>query len=172
MNVVHGNICEKKPVGRKMYRDRTELLARRANLLGTYDRLLLTMYLDKQLSYRQIARLTGASEARISRRINRLIKRLLEGQYLTCIRNRRRFSRTQMQIAKQYFLEGLSLRQIARKRNCSYYHVRLTVAQLRKTIEQLSTANQKAAVNKARATNYELRTMNTEQRTMNNELNA
>lgn len=138
MEGVHSNICEQRPDGRKIYRDRTELLQRRANLLDSYERLLMTMYLEKQLSYRQIARLTGTSEARVSRKINRLLKQLLESQYLTCMRNRHRFSRTQMQIAKQYFLEGLSLRQIAQKRNCSYHHIRLTVVNLRQSIEKIS----------------------------------
>jgi len=100
------------------------LLRSRLNLLNGKDKVMITMYLENGNSFRQIARLTGVSEARIARRIRGLTKRLIDGQYIVCLRNRNKFSKAQMTIARDYFLTGLSIKKIAAKRHKSIYNVR------------------------------------------------
>jgi len=135
MEKIHKNISQRTLKARDNYRDRIDLLRSRAGLLAGKDKLLMTMYLENGNSFRQIARLAGVSEAAIGRRIRKITKRLLNGEYITCLRSRNEFTKTEMDIAKDYFLLGLSIRKIAARRHCSYYHVRETL----KKIQQLVT---------------------------------
>jgi len=116
------------------YRDRIDLLRSRVNLLTGKDRLLMTMYLENSNSFRQMARLAGVNESSIARRIHRVTKRLIDGEYITCLRNRDKFSKTEMAIAKDYFLLGLSMKKIAGKRRRSYHRVRETLKKIQRLV--------------------------------------
>ena len=122
------------PKDRNEYRDRIDLLRSRVNLLTGKDKLLMTMYLENSNSFRQMARLAGVNETRIARRIHKVTKRLIDGEYITCLRNRKKFTKTEMAIAKDYFLLGLSMKKIAGKRRCSYYHVRKTLKKIQRLV--------------------------------------
>ncbi len=135
MEKIHKNISQRTSKAKNKYRDRIDLLRGRANMLTGKDKLLMTMYLKNGNSFRQIARLAGVSEAAIGRRIRKITKRLLNGEYITCLRSRDEFTKTEMDIAKDYFLLGLSIRKIVAERHCSYYLVRETL----KKIQQLVT---------------------------------
>jgi len=127
-------IPERMPKDKNEYRDRIDLLRSRVNLLTGKDKLLMTMYLENSNSFRQMARLAGVNETRIARRIHKVTKRLLDGEYITCLRNRNKFSKTEMAIAKDYFLSGLSMKKIAGKRRCSYYRVRKTLKKIQRLV--------------------------------------
>jgi predicted DNA-binding protein YlxM (UPF0122 family) len=131
MKRIHVNLSQETLDARTSYRDKIDLLHSRASLLAGRDKLLMTMYLENGNSFRQMAQLAGVSEANISRRIHRLIKRLMDGEYITCIRNREKFTETEMIIAKDYFLMGLSIKKIAAKQQLSYYCVRETLKKIR-----------------------------------------
>lgn len=135
MKQIHKNISHKQSEIKNNYRDRIDLLANRVGLLTGKDKLLMTMYLENGNSFRQMARLAGVNEAHIARRIHKIIKRLLDGEYITCLRNRDQFSATEMNIAKDYFLLGLSIRRIATKRHFSYYRVRETLKKIQRIIK-------------------------------------
>ena len=130
MKKIHTNISQKTLEDRNRYRDEIDLLRGRLNLLDGKDKVLMTMYLENGNSFRQIARLTGISDTSIARRINGLTKRLLDSQYIICLRNRDKFTREQMIIAKDYFLTGMSMREIVIKRHWSFYHVRETLKKI------------------------------------------
>jgi len=134
MKKIHTKIPERTLKDKNEYRDRIDLLRSRVNLLTGKDKLLMTMYLENSNSFRQMARLAGVNESCIARRIYRLIKRLLDGEYITCLRNRNKFSKTEMGIAKDYFLLGLSMKKIAVKRRRSYYRVRETLKKIQRLI--------------------------------------
>ncbi len=110
MKNIHTNISQKTLETKNRYRDEIDLLRGRLNLLDGKDKVLMTMYLENGNSFRQIARLIGISDTSIARRINGLTKRLLDSQYIICLRNRDKFTREQMTIAKDYFLTGMSMR--------------------------------------------------------------
>jgi len=135
MKKIHTNISQKTLEAKNQYRDEIDLLRGRLNLLNGKDKVLMTMYLENGNSFRQIARLTGISDTSIARRINRLTKRLLDSQYIVCLRNRDKFTREQMTIAKDYFLTGLSIRKIAMKRHRSFYHVRETMKKIQSILK-------------------------------------
>ena len=130
MKKIHKNISQKTLEAKNQYRDEIDLLRGRLNLLNGKDKVLMTMYLENGNSFRQIARLTGISDTSIARRINKLTKRLLDSQYIICLRNRDKLTREQMTIAKDYFLRGLSIRKIAIKRYRSFYHIRETMKKI------------------------------------------
>lgn len=135
MKKIHTNISQKTLGAKNQYRDEIDLLRGRLNFLSGKDKVLMTMYLENGNSFRQIARLTGISDTSIARRINRLTKRLLDNQYIICLRNRDKFTREQMNIAKDYFLTGLSIRKIAIKRHRSFYHVRETMKKIQSILK-------------------------------------
>ena len=135
MKKIHTNISQKTLGAKNQYRDEIDLLRGRLNFLNGKDKVLMTMYLENGNSFRQIARLTGISDTSIARRINRLTKRLLDNQYIICLRNRDKFTREQMNIAKDYFLTGLSIRKIAIKRDRSFYHVRETMKKIQSILK-------------------------------------
>ena len=113
-----------------------ERLSSRVDLLTGKDKLLMTMYIRNGNSFRQMARLAGVNEAHIARRIRKIMKRLLDGKYITCLRNRDQFTTTEMTISKDYFLLGLSIKKITAKRHFSYYRVRQTLQKIKAVIKQ------------------------------------
>ena len=118
---------------RDEYRDQVDLVRSRLDMLVGKDRVLMEMYWEHGHSFRDIGHVAGIGEVTMSRKIRRLTKRLIDGEYIICLRNRSRFTQMQMDIAKDYFLVGLSMKAIADKMGCSYYRVR----QKLKEIEQL-----------------------------------
>jgi predicted DNA-binding protein YlxM (UPF0122 family) len=124
MKRIHENIAEQTINVKGLHRGRIELLRSRLNLLSGTDKLLMTMYIQHGNSIRQIARIRGATEASIARRIRAISKRLADGPYIECLRNRDRLTSGQLAIAKDYYLMGLSIRRIASKRRWSFYRVR------------------------------------------------
>lgn len=133
METINANIPESISTPKNTYRDRIDLLRSRVSLLSGKDRLLMTMYLENSNTFRQMARLAGVNEASIARRIRKVTKRLVDGEYITCLRNRDKFTRTEMAVAKDYFLLGLSQRKIASKRDYSIHQV----CKILKRIQQL-----------------------------------
>ena len=140
MEKVHKNIPQSTLTAKNTCRDRIDLLRSRLSLLAGKDKLLMTMYLENGNSFRQMARLTGVNEASIARRIHRVTKRLIDGEYITCLRNRNKFTRIELDIAKDYFLLGLSMKKIAKKRNSTYYYVRKTLKKIQRLVTTIETA--------------------------------
>ncbi len=133
MKKIHINISQTTLEAEKRRRDELDLLRSRLHLLNGKEKVLMTMYLENGSSFRQIARLAGVCDTSIARRIHILTERLTDGEYITCLRNRDKFTRAEMAVAKDYFLLGLSQRKIAINRNCSVYRIR----KILKRIQQL-----------------------------------
>ncbi len=134
MKKVHENAAQYSTKVRNGHRDRIDLLRSRVGLLTGKDKVLMTMYIENGNSFRQMARLVGVNEARIARRIHKVTGRLMKGEYTTCLRNRDKFDSGELDIAKDYFLSGLSIRKIARKHNRTYYGVRKTLKKIQGVI--------------------------------------
>ncbi|MHC4424656.1 MAG: AsnC family protein [Planctomycetota bacterium] len=135
MKRIHANVSEETHDVKSRHRDQIDLLRSRLNLLSGKDRVLMTMYVENGNSFRQIARLLGVSETSIARRIHTMTKRLMDGEYIVCLRNRGKFTKRQMDVAKDYFLMGLSMRKIAEQRCWSVYRVRQTVMKIRSVMQ-------------------------------------
>ena len=127
MEAIHQNISQERKEARNIYRDRIDLLRSRVELLVGKDRLLMTMYLENGNSFRQMARLAGVNETSITRKIHKVTQRLIDSEYITCLRNRDKFASNEMAVARDYFLSGLSIKKISRRRRLTYYSVRQTL---------------------------------------------
>jgi len=134
MKRVHENIAKQANNVKGRHRGGIELLRSRLNLLSGTDKLLMTMYIEHGNSIRQIARIRGVSETSIARRIRAITKRLTDGPYIDCLRKRDKLTSRQLAIAKDYYLMGLSMRQIAAKRRRSYYRVRDTINEIQSIV--------------------------------------
>jgi hypothetical protein len=122
---------QKMSIDKNDQRNAIELLRSRAKLLKGNDKILMLMYLDKGNSFRQMACLAGVHERNIARRIYKLARLLIEGEYIYCLRNHKKFSTTELAVAKEYFLNGLSMEKIAAKRHFTLYHVRKILQDIR-----------------------------------------
>jgi predicted DNA-binding protein YlxM (UPF0122 family) len=107
-----------------------DLLQSRIDLLTGRDKVLMKMYLEKGANFSQLAKLAGASEAKIARRIRTLSARLVDGRYIAFLRNKDKFTETELDIAKNYFLLGLSMRKIAENMKYTYYRIRKTIKRI------------------------------------------
>lgn len=134
MKRIHGNIAKQTSNVKGRHRGGIELLRSRLNLLSGTDKLLMTMYIEHGNSIRQIARIRGVSETSVARKIRAITKRLTDGPYIDCLRNRNKLTGRQLAIAKDYYLMGLSMRQIAAKRCRSYYRVRDTINEIQNIV--------------------------------------
>ncbi len=120
--------------------DEVRLLLRRADILGAADRALVLMYLEKGTCFSDIARITGRNEANVARRIHKLIARLLDGRYITCLGHRAVLGKLNLAIARDRLIEGLSVRQIAARRQTTVYRVRTGLGKIRLLLDgQLKT---------------------------------
>ena len=132
---VHGNVGCGKVDGECWSRRTAELLRSRVEMLDGKDKVLMTMYVDNGTSFRQMARLAGVSEVTVARRIRKMSKRLIEGRYIDCLGHRDKLSRAELDIAKDYFLAGWSMEDIADRRRRTYYHVRKTIQRIERLLE-------------------------------------
>lgn len=116
------------------YRDQIDLLRSRVELLKGRDKLLMTMHINNGNSFRQMARLIGVNEGTVARRIRKITKRLLDGEYVPCLRHRDKLTTTELAIAQEHFLVGVSIRKIAARQKTTYYHIYETVKRIRRII--------------------------------------
>jgi hypothetical protein len=137
MRTVHGNISQSTSEARTLYRDRIDLLRSRVSMLSGKDKLLMTMYLENGNTFRQMARLAGVNEANIARKVHRITKQLLDGKYITCLRNSNKFTKTELAVAKDSFLLGLSQKRIAAKRRCRVHQIRASVKRIKQIVATL-----------------------------------
>ncbi len=134
MNRTHGNVSEQTLEARSLNRDRVELLRGRLNLLDGREKVMMVMHVENGNSFRQIARLLGLNESTVARKIGRLSRRLIDSEYIACLRNRDKLTKGQMAVAKDYFLKGLSKREIAQKKRWSRYRVGRIVDDIRSIV--------------------------------------
>lgn len=137
MKDIHENITKEDLEQRKSRRREIELLRGRLKLLAGRDRIIMTMYMENGNSVRQISRLLKVSESKVARRIRQLTRRLVDSEYIECLRSRDKLYKHQLRIAKDYFLTGLSVEKIAEKRSCSNYHVRKTLDDIQSLVGDL-----------------------------------
>ncbi len=112
--------------------NKIDLLRCRAGLLTGKDGALVQMYLNGTGTLNQMARLAGVNEANVARRIHKLVRRLLDGQYITCLRSRDKFTQEQIEMARDYFVDGLPMKEIADRHEITYYQVRKTMRQIQR----------------------------------------
>ena len=111
----------------QIMRSRNELLRERLAFLESEDHFLMKMYIENGNSFNQLARVAGVAPGTVSRRINRIINRLTNGEYVICLRNREMFSCQDLSVAKDHYMRGYSMRKIAKRWGLTFYTVRETL---------------------------------------------
>ena len=139
MKKIYENVSQAKLGATGKYRNGVDMLRQRLSMLRGEDKLLMTMYWENGNSLRQISKLAGVNRATIARRIHKLTKRLMEGQYITCLRNRNRFTKREMAVAKDYFMLGMSIKKIAGKKQWSSYRVRQTLSKIKRLLATMNS---------------------------------
>jgi uncharacterized protein (DUF111 family) len=130
MKKTHENISKRRDF-KGRHRDQMEMLGDRVNLLGGADRVLMIMYMQNGNSFRQIARVRGISETSVARRVQRIIRRLANSEYVRCTKSAERLTADQMAMAREFFLLGQSMGRIAARRCSSVHHVRKALEDIR-----------------------------------------
>ena len=130
MHKLNNNISEELLISHTHHLENKDLLRHRKDLLNGQDKVFMTMYLENGNSFRQISRLLGVSEATISRRIQKLTKHLTGESFYIYRQYRKKMDKKQKQFARDYFLTGLSLRQIAKKHRCGFLTVKNTMEKI------------------------------------------
>ena len=143
MEKIHENISERTVQTKTSYRDRIDLLQSRVSLLTGKDKLLMTMYLENGNTFYQMANLIGVNEVTVARRIRKVTKRLIDGKYITCLRNRDKFTTKEMVVAKDYFLGGMSIQKISGRHRFSYYSVWQALKKIQEIIKTLDAGENK-----------------------------
>jgi len=123
-----------KMPSRDWNRKNADVLRNRLNLLDGDDRALMKMYLEAGSSFRQMARLAGVNEVTVARRIRSTTRRLVNGQYLNCLRHRDKLTAMELSVAKDYYLKALPMRSISARRGWTYYRTQRTICKIRRLL--------------------------------------
>ncbi|HPS55046.1 MAG TPA: hypothetical protein PLP05_05565 [Sedimentisphaerales bacterium] len=137
MQAIHENISAENGHLKNDYRERIELLTERINLLSGTDRVLMTMYLVNGNTFYQMAKLSGISQSTVARRIHKVTRKLINGGYIICLRSRDEFEESELEIARDYFLAGKSIKQIASKHKITYYKAHNITKKLRDFVKSM-----------------------------------
>ena len=111
--------------------EQIESLQWRMELLTPRDRVLLEAYYRGNLSLRKLGWLCGLSECTVAQRIEKMSLRLLNKDYITIFRYKKRINPKQRKVAYDHFLLGLGDRTIAARHKLSYHTVRKTIKSLK-----------------------------------------
>lgn len=136
MNTGHSQLSDISQQAVVDLRTDAEKILQRAQQLPEPDRTVVTMYLQNANSFRQIAQLTGLSEATVARHIREILTTLSDEKLHTVLTSSRFLSRRQRKIVRDYFFGGLTVSSIARKYRMSYYNARRIISIVRKITQQ------------------------------------
>ena len=134
---LHGNVSERAKWEVKERADKAGEMVRRVAMLTGVERVMMTMYFEKGTSFRQIAELARLHESTVSRRIDKISRRLMDGRYGRCLRNREMFTNYELAIAKEYFVRGKSIRALTEEKSTTYHRMRATVKRIESVLELL-----------------------------------
>ncbi len=107
-----------------------ELIRKRIQILSGVDKGLMSLYYIDGCSFKRIAALLEINPTNVSRRIRNITSRILAGQYIRCLRNKKYFSSQQLQVAREYYVRRRTLRQIAAKSGISFYEIRKIITRI------------------------------------------
>jgi hypothetical protein len=134
MRRIYENIPVETSDLKGQHRGRTDVLRSRMHILSGPDKVLMTMYVENGNSCRQIARIAGVNETTVARRIDAIVKRLMDGDYIRCLKSSRKLTVDQLAIAKDFFVLGLPMSKIAVKRFSSVHLVRKALLKIRSLV--------------------------------------
>ncbi len=109
---------------RKRRKEQVEMVLSRVEYLRADERSLLLAVLQNGQTAAQVALLTREKVRIVRRRVRLLTGRVLSAEFMHVVRRRQRWSRVRQQVGQMCFVEGKSLREVARVMSLSMYSVR------------------------------------------------
>ena len=106
-----------------------------ADLKDLEDRVIVNLYFNQGLTYSNISKVLGISESSVSRRIRRIFKRLNDRRLFIDVMKKKQLSIKQSYIARDYFITGHSIRDIAQKYRMTRYEAHITIIKIRNIAE-------------------------------------
>ena len=122
-------------------REMRDILRARACLLTGADRTLVELCLEQGGNYHQIASVAGLSSTTVARRMQRVIRRLTDETCPACLNQHGRFSEEELAVIRDYFVRGVPMSRISRRRRATYYRVRAIVQDARRFAASVQTAS-------------------------------
>ncbi|MFA5555288.1 MAG: hypothetical protein WDA68_12170 [Phycisphaerae bacterium] len=123
MSKFHQNLDPRIFCASRDVRNRLETYRSRLEFLNEPDRILVKMFLDNANSYRQISKLLGVSVSTVSRRIEKITNRLSSENFSDVLRSRDSLAAVHLELAKDYFVRGLTIRALSDKYKTSFYRI-------------------------------------------------
>jgi len=112
--------------------DILEQMPGRIEMLNDHDRAFVNLMLAGQ-KFNTIAHAAGVHGATIARRLKKITARMTDNNFVNAL-SEKNLTVQQMQILRDFFVDGLSMFRIAVRNNFSYYKVRQLVKKHRTTV--------------------------------------
>ena len=134
-------------IRRTQTRQTPEQIVRLAQALPDEDRLLIEQHFDQGLSFAELARRSRRSAHAISRRIDRLTRRLASPEFRFTVLHQDRLPRGTRRTATLLFVHGRSLRKTAELTKKSLHRIRCDRAMLQTLarVDQMGIAGSSTA---------------------------
>ena len=124
-------------------RNAAELLQQRAQVAFRGKRLaMIELYYGRGATCRQLAALIGKSEGQTYRLLTSLVRKLGEEDCVFFLRNRNKFTSREQKFIETNVFDGVGLRKVAARFDCSTYQVRQAIAKLR-LLNKIEKSNRK-----------------------------
>lgn len=107
-----------------------ERFSPRIDLLSEEQRMLARMFLSNH-SYNSIARIAGVNKATVARKLKKIADGISDNNFFAALSKNNNLSAEKMEILKDHFVSGLSVKTIAQNKNVSIYLVRKIIRQMR-----------------------------------------
>jgi DNA-directed RNA polymerase specialized sigma24 family protein len=105
-------------------RELADRILGRANWLARADQLLIEQTIGRGVATKDTARLMHCSTRTIQRRVRQISQRLTDPMVLRIMREGRRWPAPTGEVARRYFVQRQTLRQIAAGTGLTLHHVR------------------------------------------------
>ena len=94
------------------------------------EQITLVRFFQNTPNYRVIAKMAGVNEATIARRLKKIARHISGNNFFAALSENDNLPAEKMEILKDYFVSGLSVKIIAQNRNVSTYLVKKIVRQM------------------------------------------
>jgi len=101
----------------------------RVDMLPAGQRAIVTLFLNGR-SFRMLAKNAGVNEATVARRLRKIVSRIISDDFLAAL-SQDDMSKEKIEIIRDYFINGLSVKAIAKKTGISRYRVSKIIRQLK-----------------------------------------
>jgi DNA-directed RNA polymerase specialized sigma24 family protein len=129
-----------------------EVLLQRAELLAPRDRELIEAVFLHGQSASGLARLMGQEARTVQNRVHRLAKRLVSRDFLRAARSLHHLDKEQVVVARKYFCEGLTIRELARELDITLHEARRRLYGVRAAIDTVQRVQAQIAAVRRRQT--------------------